>query len=137
VAALKRYRPNVGVAPQEFVQRASVARVGRRAHVEEVRGLYRAKRDVLLPALEAAGFRHAGGDATFFLWLDAGEDAEARPRGCSSAGSSSRRVVLRRGRRAVPAARAGAHAGRVRRAVESARPRERMRRATDGRAAPR
>jgi len=77
VAALKRYRPNVGVAPQEFVQRASVAAWGDETHVEEVRGLYRAKRDVVLPALEAAGFRHAGGDATFFLWLDAGEDAEA------------------------------------------------------------
>jgi succinyldiaminopimelate transaminase len=77
VAALKRYRPNVGVAPQEFVQRASVAAWGDETHVEEVRGLYRAKRDVVLPALEAAGFRHAGGDATFFLWLDAGEDGEA------------------------------------------------------------
>ena len=32
----------------------------------------RAKRDVLLPVLEAHGLRHAGGDATFFLWLDAG-----------------------------------------------------------------
>ena len=42
-----------------------------------MRAGYRAKRDVVLPALEAAGFRHAGGDATFFLWLDAGEDAEA------------------------------------------------------------
>jgi succinyldiaminopimelate transaminase len=77
VAALKRYRPNVGVAPQEFVQRASVAAWGDEAHVEQVRAGYRAKRDVVLPALEAAGFRHAGGDATFFLWLDAGEDAEA------------------------------------------------------------
>jgi succinyldiaminopimelate transaminase len=77
VAALKRYRPNVGVAPQEFVQRASVAAWGDEVHVEHVRAGYRAKRDVVLPALEAAGFRHAGGDATFFLWLDAGEDAEA------------------------------------------------------------
>jgi acetylornithine aminotransferase len=77
VAALKRYRPNVGVAPQEFVQRASVAAWGDEAHVEQVRAGYRAKRDVVLPALEAAGFRHAGGDATFFLWLDAGEDAES------------------------------------------------------------
>jgi acetylornithine aminotransferase len=36
-----------------------------------VRDVYRAKRDVLLPALEARGLRHAGGDATFFLWLEA------------------------------------------------------------------
>jgi acetylornithine aminotransferase len=77
VAALKRYRPNVGVAPQEFVQRAAVAAWSDEEHVERVRAGYRAKRDVILPALESAGLRHAGGDATFFLWLDAGEDAEA------------------------------------------------------------
>jgi succinyldiaminopimelate transaminase len=77
VAALKRYRPNVGVAPQEFIQRAAAAAWGDEAHVEAVRARYRAKRDVLLPALEAAGLRSAGGDATFFLWLHAGEGAEA------------------------------------------------------------
>ena len=71
VAALKRYRPNVGVAPQDFVQRAAAAAWGDEAHVDGVRDLYRAKREVLLPALEARGLRHAGGDATFFLWLEA------------------------------------------------------------------
>ena len=69
VAALKRYRPNVGVAPPEFIQRAATAAWGDEAHVAQMRELYRAKRDVLLPALEACGLRHAGGDATFFLWL--------------------------------------------------------------------
>ena len=77
IAALKRYRPNVGVAPQEFVQRAAAAAWGDEAHVEEVRAGYRAKRDVLLPVLQARGLRSAGGDATFFLWLDAGPRAEA------------------------------------------------------------
>ncbi len=77
VGALKRYRPNVGVAPLEIVQRAAVAAWGDEAHVAEVRERYRAKRDVLLPALEALGLRSAGGDATFFLWLDAGPDADA------------------------------------------------------------
>jgi acetylornithine aminotransferase len=70
VAALKRYRPNVGVAPPEFVQLAAVAAWGDEDHVAAVRKTYRAKRDVLLPALEARGLRHAGGDATFFLWLE-------------------------------------------------------------------
>lgn len=69
IAALKRYRPNVGVAPQAFVQRASIAAWDDEAHVEEVRERYRAKRDVLLPALLDAGFTDAGGPATFFLWL--------------------------------------------------------------------
>jgi succinyldiaminopimelate transaminase len=77
VGALRRYRPNVGTAPLEMVQRAAVAAWSDEAHVEEVRDRYRAKRDVLLPALEGGGLRSAGGDATFFLWLDAGPDAEA------------------------------------------------------------
>jgi succinyldiaminopimelate transaminase len=71
IAALKRYRPNVGVAPQEFVQRAAIAAWGDEDHVEAVRATYRVKRDVVLPALEAAGLRQAGGDATFFLWMTA------------------------------------------------------------------
>jgi succinyldiaminopimelate transaminase len=77
IAALKRYRPNVGVAPPEFIQRGAVAAWGDEAHVEDVRALYRAKREVLLPVFEAAGIHHAGGDATFFLWLDAGSRADA------------------------------------------------------------
>jgi acetylornithine aminotransferase len=79
VAALKRYRPNVGVAPQTFVQRAAVAAWGDEDHVASTRERYRAKRDAVLPALLAAGLAPAGGDATFFLWLRVpdGEDAEA------------------------------------------------------------
>jgi succinyldiaminopimelate transaminase len=79
IAALKRYRPNVGVAPQTFVQRAAVAAWSDEDHVAEVRELYRAKRDALLPALLAAGLARSGGDASFFLWLRVppGEDAEA------------------------------------------------------------
>lgn len=69
VAALKRFRPNVGVAPQTFVQRAAVAAWGDEEHVDAVRAVYRAKRDALLPALLAAGLRPAGGHASFFLWL--------------------------------------------------------------------
>jgi succinyldiaminopimelate transaminase len=79
VAALKRYRPNVGVAPQTFIQRAAVAAWADEDHVAEVRERYRAKRDALLPALLAAGLQPSGGDASFFLWLRVpdGEDAEA------------------------------------------------------------
>jgi succinyldiaminopimelate transaminase len=76
IALLKRYRPNVGVAPQEFVQRAAIAAWGDEEHVERVRGTYRAKRELLLGVLEAGGLRSAGGAATFFLWLDAGPGAD-------------------------------------------------------------
>jgi succinyldiaminopimelate transaminase len=76
IALLKRYRPNVGVAPQEFIQRAAAAAWSDEAHVERVRESYRAKRDALLGVLESHGLRSAGGDATFFLWLDAGPGAD-------------------------------------------------------------
>jgi acetylornithine aminotransferase len=77
IAALRRYRPNVGTAVPEFVQHASIAAWGDEEHVDAVRETYARKRAVMLAALEAIGLRHAGGDATFFLWLDAGERAEA------------------------------------------------------------
>jgi acetylornithine aminotransferase len=70
VAALRRFRPSVGTAPQEFVQRASIAAWGDEDHVRAVREVYRRKRDVVLPALEEKGLRLAGSSATFYLWLD-------------------------------------------------------------------
>jgi len=75
--ALRRFRPTVGTAPQEFVQRASVAAWSDDSHVEDVRALYRRKRETLLPALEAGGLRLAGSQATFYLWCDVGGSSEA------------------------------------------------------------
>ena len=77
IAALKRYRPNVGVAPPTFIQRAAIAAWRDEDHVRETRARYGAKRDALLPALLAAGMTPAGGDASFFLWLAVDGDAEA------------------------------------------------------------
>jgi succinyldiaminopimelate transaminase len=76
IDALRAFRPTVGTAPQEFVQRASVAAWSDDAHVGDVRELYRRKRGLLLPALEAAGLRVAGSTATFYLWLDVGGPSE-------------------------------------------------------------
>ncbi len=75
--ALRTFRPTVGTAPQEFVQRASVAAWSDDAHVEDVRAIYRRKRETMLPALEGAGLRLAGSTATFYLWLDVGGPSEA------------------------------------------------------------
>ncbi len=76
VAALKSYRPTVGTAPQEFVQRASVVAWNDERHVEETRGRYRAKRDILIPALEARGWEIVASEATMYLWT-VGPDADA------------------------------------------------------------
>ena len=70
--ALRSFRPTVGTAPQEFVQRASIAAWSDEQHVDAVRDLYRRKRETVLPAFEDAGLRLAGSDATFYLWLDCG-----------------------------------------------------------------
>jgi N-succinyldiaminopimelate aminotransferase len=69
VAALRRFRPNIGTAPQEFVQRASVVAWGDEAHVVRAREAYRRKRDRLLPVLTGKGLRDAGGPATMYLWI--------------------------------------------------------------------
>jgi acetylornithine aminotransferase len=67
--ALRAFRPSLGTAPQEFVQRASVVAWSDEEHVAAVRDVYRRKRETLEPVLERKGLRSAGGNATFFLWL--------------------------------------------------------------------
>jgi succinyldiaminopimelate transaminase len=78
ISALRQYRPTVGTAPQEFVQRASVVAWNDEEHVERTREIYRRKRDVLLPALMGRGIRVAGSAATMYLWLEVpdGEGSE-------------------------------------------------------------
>jgi succinyldiaminopimelate transaminase len=79
IAALRQYRPNVGTAPQEFVQRASVVAWGDEEHVERARGTYARKRRLFLELFERVGLRDAGGPATMYLWVAVppGETSEA------------------------------------------------------------
>jgi succinyldiaminopimelate transaminase len=78
IAALRAFRPMVGVAPQEFVQRAAVWAWQDESHVDDMRAVYAAKREVLLRALESKRLRVAGCDATFYLWVEVpgGETSE-------------------------------------------------------------
>jgi acetylornithine aminotransferase len=79
IAALKQFRPNVGTAPQEFVQRASVVAWGDEEHVERARASYAAKRALFLDLFARLGLRNAGGPATMYLWVatPSGETSEA------------------------------------------------------------
>ena len=74
VEALRRFRPNVGTAPQEFVQRASVVAWGDEAHVERARKTYRRKRELLLEVLRRKGLRDAGCPTTMYLWIAVPEE---------------------------------------------------------------
>ncbi|MFL5916382.1 MAG: pyridoxal phosphate-dependent aminotransferase [Gaiellaceae bacterium] len=81
VAALKSYRPTVGTAPQEFVQRASVVAWNDERHVEDTRARYRAKRDVMIPAIEGRGWEILASEATMYLWVVGPDPAELLERG--------------------------------------------------------
>jgi succinyldiaminopimelate transaminase len=69
IAALRAFRPTVGTAPQEFVQRASIAAWGDESHVQETRDRYGRKRRLIAGALERRGVRIAGAAATMYLWV--------------------------------------------------------------------
>jgi succinyldiaminopimelate transaminase len=69
IGALRAFRPTVGTAPQEFVQRASIAAWDDEEHVSEMRELYRRKRRLLLEALGRKGLRVVGSRATMYLWV--------------------------------------------------------------------
>jgi len=80
ISALKEFRPTVGTAPQEFVQRAAIAAWNDEAHVGRAREAYRRKREIVLGAFERRGWRLAEGSrATMYLWLEVpgGESSEA------------------------------------------------------------
>jgi succinyldiaminopimelate transaminase len=73
IAALKAFRPTVGTAPQEFVQRASVVAWGDEEHVARTRERYGRKRALLLGVLQRKRFRVAGSQATMYLWVEVPE----------------------------------------------------------------
>jgi succinyldiaminopimelate transaminase len=79
VAALRAFRPTVGTAPQEFVQRASVVAWGDEVHVERARETYRRKRQLFLDFFARKQVRVTGSQATMYMWLAVprGENAES------------------------------------------------------------
>jgi succinyldiaminopimelate transaminase len=79
IDALKTFRPTVGTAPQEFVQRASVVAWGDEAHVERNRAVYAARRELFLELFARKGIQIAGSRATMYLWIEvpSGETSES------------------------------------------------------------
>ena len=69
VAALKAFRPSVGTAPQEFVQRASIVAWSDEEHVASARERYGRKRRLFLDLFERTGIRVAGAAATMYVWI--------------------------------------------------------------------
>jgi acetylornithine aminotransferase len=77
IAALKAFRPTVGTAPQEFVQRAGIAAWDDEEHVERTREVYGRKRALFLELFARKGLAVAGSSATMYLWVRVPADDEA------------------------------------------------------------
>jgi succinyldiaminopimelate transaminase len=69
IAALKRARPNFGVASQDFVQAAATVAWSDDAHVAERRAIFRAKRDRLAAFLSGHGYVVSGSQGAIYLWV--------------------------------------------------------------------
>lgn len=75
VGELLTARKHLGLMPPEPVQHAMAVALGDDEHVVAQKALYRERRDLLRPAVEAAGFRIDGSEAGLYLWATEGRDA--------------------------------------------------------------
>lgn len=77
IAQLLNIRKHAGMMVPGPVQAAMVAALNDDAHVAAQKELYRARRNVLLPALNSAGYRLDHSDAGLYLWVTEGVDSWA------------------------------------------------------------
>lgn len=75
VGELLTARKHLGLMPPAPVQHAMAVALGDEGHVQAQKELYRERRDLLRPALLAAGFRIDGSEAGLYLWATEGRDA--------------------------------------------------------------
>ena len=71
ITALRRFRPNVGVATPDFVQQAAIAAWDDDAHADRQRERYAAKRSLLRDYFARRGWAIEASEATFYLWMKA------------------------------------------------------------------
>jgi succinyldiaminopimelate transaminase len=75
IAALRRLRSSVGVAPTEFVQAAAAAAWSDDEHAAARREVFARKRAVLRRAFEDISYPVVGSRAGLYLWVQVGDDA--------------------------------------------------------------
>ncbi|WP_110588661.1 succinyldiaminopimelate transaminase [Microbacterium suaedae] len=75
VAQLLKNRKHLGLMPPAPVQHAMAVALGDDEHVAHQREIYRARRELLKPAIEEAGFRVEGSEAGLYLWATEDRDA--------------------------------------------------------------
>ena len=68
VAAFRKLKTNIDSGTATFIQDAAIAALGDENHVEELRALYRRKRDLIVDAFVAAGLPECRPEATLYIW---------------------------------------------------------------------
>ncbi len=68
VAAFKKLKTNIDSGTPTFIQDAAIAALSDEGHVEELRALYRRKRDLICDAFVAAGLPECRPEATLYIW---------------------------------------------------------------------
>jgi len=71
IEALRKFRPNVGVATPDFIQAAAIAAWNDDAHPVEQRGRYALKRELMLEYFKRRGWSVEASEASFYLWMKA------------------------------------------------------------------
>jgi succinyldiaminopimelate transaminase len=79
-------RKHLGLIPPAPIQAALTAVLGDDEHVSGQKERYRARRDVLLPAVLAAGFRVDHSEAGLYLWVTRGDSARETVEWCAARG---------------------------------------------------
>ena len=74
IKGLVNLRMHSGMMVPMPVQRAMAAALSDDDHVKKQKQVYQARRDILKPALEAAGFEIVDSEAGLYLWASLGED---------------------------------------------------------------
>jgi succinyldiaminopimelate transaminase len=69
IEALRRFRPNVGVATPDFVQAAAIAAWKDDAHPADQRARYAVKRRLMLDCFAGRGWTVEASEASFYLWM--------------------------------------------------------------------
>lgn len=68
IRTIRLFRPHVGTATPDFVQRAAIAAWNDDEHPVEQRARYAAKRDLFLAYFAKRGWTHEASEASFYLW---------------------------------------------------------------------
>jgi aspartate/methionine/tyrosine aminotransferase len=74
IKSLVNLRMHSGLNTPAPAQKAMIAALGDHSHVTAQKAIYRARREVLLAAVQDYGFKVADSEAGLYLWATLGED---------------------------------------------------------------